>query len=130
MPAKFDLQKAIAGEPIQTRDGRKARFIAHVPEAPVQPVVAHIEGERHVELFDVNGNWWGDGVHNDRDIFMATRKRQLWVRAYRYSDRSDVYLYQSGSRAELDIPGPRHPAFWLDDAPRLHGEYEIGDDDA
>lgn len=29
----FDLEKAKAGHPICTRDGRKARFIAHVPEA-------------------------------------------------------------------------------------------------
>ena len=127
MPAKFDLQKAIAGEPIQTRDGRKARFIAHVPEAS-RPVVVYVDGYSLVSSLHENGAFLR-GAEDSSDLVMAPRKRQLWVRAYRYSDRSDVYLYQSGSRAELDIPGPRHPAFWLDDAPRLHGEYEIGDDD-
>ena len=128
MPAKFDLQKAIAGEPIQTRDGRKARFIAHVPEAS-RPVVVYVDGYSLVSSLHENGAFLR-GAEDSSDLVMAPRKRQLWVRAYRYSDRSDVYLYQSGSRAELDIPSPWHHGFWLDDAPRLHGEYEIGDDDA
>lgn len=29
----FDLQAAMRGEPIVTRDGRKAKFVAYVPEA-------------------------------------------------------------------------------------------------
>lgn len=44
-PRPFDLEAAMRGEPIVTRDGRQARFIAHVPEAAQSGrVVAMIEG--------------------------------------------------------------------------------------
>ena len=127
MPAKFDLQKAIAGEPIQTRDGRKARFIAHVPEAS-RSVVVYVDGCSVVSSVYENGAFLR-GAEDSSDLVMAPRKRQLWVRAYRNPNSSDVYLSQADSRAKLDIPGPWYGAAWLDDAPRLHGEYEIGDDD-
>lgn len=127
MPAKFDLQKAIAGEPIQTRDGRKARFIAHVPEAS-RPVVVYVEGYSLVSSAYEDGSTLRR-AEEDSDLFMAPRKRQLWVRVYRFPHGCSPLLSQSDRRAELDTPSPGYGAAWLDDAPRLHGEYEIGDDD-
>lgn len=45
---EFNLEEAKAGAPIQTRDGRPAKFIAHVPEAVDDcKIVVLIEGIIH-----------------------------------------------------------------------------------
>lgn len=45
----FNLEAAKRGEPIQTRDGRKAAFIGVIPpefRRTIRPVIAISEGER------------------------------------------------------------------------------------
>lgn len=81
----FDLEAAKRGEPIQTRDGQLVKFIAHVPEAD--------ESQRLVILIDntVVG-FYKKGTHardleTELDLFMAPRKRTVWVNLYRpYAD--------------------------------------------
>lgn len=52
----FDLEAAKAGAPICTRDGRAARFIAHVPELDeAYRVIAHIEGAMWSNSFRESG---------------------------------------------------------------------------
>lgn len=73
----FDLEAAKRGEPIQTRDGRPVKFIAHVPEAeePLRVIVLtesspgfrHEDGAVHYSM--------GNGA----DLFMSSRKRTMWV---------------------------------------------------
>jgi len=77
----FDLEKAKAGHPLVTRDGRKARLVGHVPEA-VEPyrVYAYIEGQSCAYSFWESGNM-GGGT-NDEDLFMAPNKREGWVNVY------------------------------------------------
>lgn len=72
----FDLEAAKRGEPIVTRDGREAKFIAHVPELNFPVLV----------LLDV-GLWQArkDGTSNvgvHVDLFMAPKKRTVWVNLY------------------------------------------------
>ena len=44
----FDLEAAKAGAPIVTRDGRPAKFIAHVAEAhPSQRLLVLIDGDEY-----------------------------------------------------------------------------------
>ena len=65
----FDLEAAKRGEPIVTRDGRQARFIAHVPDAP--------PAQRVVCITDLGVNTHyetGDFIANDspNDLFMES----------------------------------------------------------
>ena len=47
----FDLEAAKAGAPIVTRDGRPAKFIAHVAEAhPSQRLLVLIDGTVHTKF--------------------------------------------------------------------------------
>lgn len=78
----FDLAKAITGQPVATRDGSIAKFIAHVPEARANGQV----------LFLVNGvvfAYRADGRYNPiagdsmLDLFMAEKpKTVVWINVF------------------------------------------------
>ena len=65
----FDLEAAKRGEPIVTRDGRKAKFVAYVPEAKNPSVIALISGE--VTIFGGKGNFDADFEATQHDLFMS-----------------------------------------------------------
>ena len=78
----FDLQAAKAGAPIVTRDGRPAKFIAHVAEAhPNQRLLVLIRGivYRH---FEGGRCMLNPGDESPYDLFMAPVKRTVWVNLY------------------------------------------------
>lgn len=78
----FSLEAAKRGEPIVTRDGREAKFIAHVEEAkkPYR-VVAMIHGD--VKMFHECGSFFQNKTTlSDLDLFMAPKKRTVWVNLY------------------------------------------------
>jgi len=88
----FDLEAAKRGEPIQTRDGRPVKFIAHVPEAR--------EGDRVVMLFEdvvlasgESGHFYLSKEPHHYDLFMAPRKRTMWVNLHPYAGISTSYGY-------------------------------------
>ena len=60
----FDLEAAMSGEPIVTRDGRKAKFVVHVPEA---------KNDQQVVLLVEGGLWYCglDGHGFNDSLFMA-----------------------------------------------------------
>ena len=80
----FNLEAAKAGAPIVTRDGRPAKFIAHVAEAhPNQRLLVLVDGDVHIR-FD-NGQFDSSSdVMSDHDLFMAPVKRTVWVNLYKY----------------------------------------------
>ena len=82
-PLPFDLEAAKAGAPLVTRGGRKARFLAHVPEAcQSAKLIAMIEGAATACCFHENGRI--TTLFDDkRDLFMAPKpKRTVWVNIY------------------------------------------------
>jgi hypothetical protein len=75
----FNLEAAKRGEPIVCRDGTPAKFIAHVPEAN--------DGRRLIVLISnfifthfENGREYPSDT--DRDLFMAPKRRIVWVNLY------------------------------------------------
>ena len=80
----FDLQAAKAGAPIVTRDGRPAKFIAHVAEAhPNQRLLVLVGGAvcRH---FEEGRCMLNPDSESPYDLFMAPVKRTVWVNLYEY----------------------------------------------
>lgn len=74
----FDLKKALAGEPVVTRDGRKVDFIFHDPGAPDKKmrVYARYGGDCNM--------YREDGIYNENrempwDLFMAPSKQERWM---------------------------------------------------
>ena len=78
----FDLEAAKAGAPLVTRDGRPAKFIAHVGDAhPSQRLLVLIDGVVHTKF--ESGKYASSPAHvSDNDLFMASVKRTVWVNLY------------------------------------------------
>lgn len=77
----FDLEAAKRGEPIVCRDGTPAKFIAHVPEArEVHRVIALRKGE--IMMVFENGAYNRNGPEDQDDLFMAPKKRTVWLNLY------------------------------------------------
>lgn len=108
---KFDLEAAKRGEPIQTRDGRAVKFVAHVPNATVQNqrlVVLHDSG--YLGTYCDNGTVYA-GLNRGTDLFMAPRKRTVWINFY---PDGDARYYESEDKAAryvnpLRIGGKAYP---------------------
>ena len=78
----FDLEAAKAGAPLVTRDGRAAKFIAHVGEAyPSQRLLALVNGDVHIRFDNGQFGSSSDGV-SDNDLLMAPVKRTVWINLY------------------------------------------------
>ena len=92
----FSLEAAKRGEPIVCRDGTPAKFIAYVPEARPACRVVVLAGD-FVVTEAVDGRRWTD-VESDTDVFMAPKKRTIWINAY----WSGATVFSFGTQEEAD----------------------------
>lgn len=89
----FDLEAAKRGEPLITRDGRPAKFVAHVPEcAPGWMVYALVDTTTCVTDYYENGRRHVS-QENPRDLFMAPRKVVKWGNAFKRSVDGSLELH-------------------------------------
>ena len=103
----FDLEAAKRGEPIVTRDGREAKFIAHVPELNF-PVLVLLG----VGLWQARKDGTSNvGVHVD--LFMAPKNRTVWVNFFEPSMACFYYasedLADAGYESCKRIGGKAYP---------------------
>jgi len=77
----FDLEAAKSGEPIVCRDGTPAKFVAHVLGARKTESVVVLIGDE-VVLFAESGKFYPDESMESFDLFMAPKKRTVWVNFY------------------------------------------------
>ena len=97
----FDIQKAKAGEPVCTRDGRKARIICfdrdwdmHIVALVTDPL-----GES-VHCYLSNGKVDSD-KQNDEDLMMLPEKKEGWMNIYSngYNHKVGALIYNSKKEA-------------------------------
>lgn len=94
MPRLFDLEKAKAGKPLVTRDGRKATFIG-VTEDPsifdTYRVVAVVAGQRVPKFFSLNGRFSPQGTDSNIDLQMADPPMKTgWVVMLKHADSKNA----------------------------------------
>jgi hypothetical protein len=92
----FDLEAAKRGTPIITRDGRKVKFIAHVPEATLNHRVVVLYGDV-IRTFPDSGKYYSSDHESVLDLFMAPRKRTVWVNLY---PENDAFCYDTEAAAD------------------------------
>lgn len=80
----FDLQAALSGEPVQTRDGAKVAFIAHDKGAPEHRRVLFrlADAEHYFYAHEDGALTHAPGCRSDRDLGMATKTREVWVNVF------------------------------------------------
>ncbi|MFA5630310.1 MAG: hypothetical protein WC997_02260 [Porticoccaceae bacterium] len=92
----FDLEAAMRGAPIQTRKGRPAKFLAFVPEAMLTQRLVVLVGQSVLticESGEVN-----EIYESNNDIFMAPKKRTVWVVRRPCGDTAT--LFERATKAE------------------------------
>ena len=98
----FDLEAAKRGEPLITRDGREAHFIAHTDKvASADKVMAVVSGDWRA--FTEQGERCSGAV-STLDLFMAPKKRTVWVNLYR---NYAAIGYDTEERADDGVQGDR-----------------------
>ena len=78
----FDLEAAKRGEPICNRYSEDCVFITHVPDANPEYRVVALTPSKEVYCFDETGSYYCDVSESRHDLFMAPRKRTVWVNLY------------------------------------------------
>lgn len=79
----FDLKAAMAGDPIVTGCGKRAKFIAYTPEcAEWYRVFALVEGTRMPYFYSEDGRCLGGGPDCPDNLHMAPVKRTVYVNFY------------------------------------------------
>lgn len=92
----FNLDRAMAGDTVITRDGRKVLQIAHFPLVNKdERIVAQIEGDFVHFGFSENGSFI-IGEISINDLFMAPKTKTYWANVYRYKDGLDVNSVEIG----------------------------------
>ena len=79
----FNLAAAKAGQPVVTRDGRKARIVCFdLKRNDVKPLVVLIENtfdkEESISLYCQDGSY-EDVSTSDFDLFMAPVMKEVWI---------------------------------------------------
>ena len=92
----FDLNAAKAGEPIVTRDGTPAKYIAHVPEARHSSQVLCLVRDT-VFAYSPNGDYDPLRGESMLDLYMASTKRTVWVNLY---NNGVCYFYNTQVAAD------------------------------
>lgn len=99
----FDLQKAKAGKPVCTRDGRKARIICFDRRLfyknvsyPILALVECSDGEDDVCGYNEKGKVLiEDGAEYKDDLMMLPEKKEGWINV-----KKDASLFKSREEAE------------------------------
>ena len=95
----FDLEAAKRGEPLITRDGVEAHFIAHTDKVTgAYKVLTLINGSWH--SFTEQGKRHSGGI-STLDLFMAPKKRTVWLNLYDiHPSHGSGYFYPSQEEAD------------------------------
>ncbi len=106
----FNLEKALAGDPVITRDGRKVTIAGYNPTGGKEKVAGWIAcnpsnaGWKDIACFwDSNGGFEGDtGPCNPEDLFMAPKQRTLWVNLFpKVSGRNPALTFDTEKDADV-----------------------------
>jgi hypothetical protein len=76
----FNLEQALKGKPVVTRDGRKVTNIVVDKTDKRYPISAHVfEGDKLFETltYTIKGGFWFEGRENKADLFMADDQPQI-----------------------------------------------------
>lgn len=97
----FDLQAALAGKPVVTRDGRPVKIAGYNEDA----------ANENIKILGWLPNgyncWFDDGTcykstDYDLDLFMAPEKREVWVCLYR-SKYGIEFTYKGDSKENAEL---------------------------
>lgn len=87
----FDLEKALAGEPVVTREGKKVEELVCFKANILYPVKALID--RCLVEYTKEGKFYTGDKPSCKDLLMAPTQKEGWVNVYK--DKSGTYAGQN-----------------------------------
>jgi hypothetical protein len=88
---EFNLESALAGKPVVTRNGKKVTELYLFKSAKlIQPLYGIIEGDEDVLAWTTNGIYHPT-KETGFDLFMVEQKKSVWVNVYK-GDFSDEFV--------------------------------------
>ena len=104
MKKPFNKEAAKRGEPVEQRNGRHTRYVGEsLLTDTCYTLMFEYEdndGDWSVCSYTDLGEFHPSGGESEHDLFMASKKKQLWARAYKNPENS-LYLYWGSTREEL-----------------------------
>ncbi len=103
---KFDLEKALAGEAVVTREGKKVLELHLFKSNVTHPLVAIIENKNIQCAYKINGKYDPDSDRSE-DLLMAPVTEKYWFNVYK--DRQNriefnhSYAYDNEKEARENI---------------------------
>lgn len=98
----FNLERALAGDPVVTRIGAQVHNIAHFPSAHYGRIVAQIDDDNNPpSLFYPDGSYSNGGT-SVNDLFMAPKTRTVWVNLYITTDGNYGKMSKWNTEQEAD----------------------------
>ncbi len=99
----FNLERALAGDPVVTREGRKVIRITHFPESMIidYRLVVLLENQNLPDFYCENGNYRRDDGETPFDLFMAPRTETRWFNHYS-NGTSEGYANEQHCRKEAE----------------------------
>jgi len=80
---KFNLEEALAGKPVITRDGKEVtQLVKFDTNKNSEGYLLFGVVEGFIAKWTIHGNYFSNGVQNGRDLFMKTGKKSIWVNVY------------------------------------------------
>jgi hypothetical protein len=97
----FNLDLALAGEPVITRNGNEVTKLHKfdVIDLDAQELYAVID-DRQIESFYLNGQWREKG-ESGYDLFMAEQKKLLWINIWQQLHENGNYISTVHTREDL-----------------------------
>jgi hypothetical protein len=99
----FDLEKALSGAKVVTRDGRKVtelHFFKNSDDS--QPLLGMLEGDRDIFSWGINGKYNSPNVASF-DLFMETKVIKGYVNVYEHESYNTIRLVTSSVYESMDI---------------------------
>lgn len=102
----FDLERALAGDPVVMRDGKKVIMISHFKHLKI--VV--FSDENHIYTANENGSY--THTHHERDLFMAHKTKKLFIAIEKKEGAGGVHwctsLYSDNEYLKSEFDNPKY----------------------
>lgn len=100
----FDLQTALAGKPVVTRDGAPVTDITHFPKATSKFRLGAV-ADGQLCTYTEEGMVYQSGSPSKFDLFMGTEEVTFYVNVYKHGGKYDAVTHTTLAGAERGARG-------------------------
>ena len=116
---EFDLKQALNGAKVETRDGRKVKYVHLINDTTnPRPLVGVVEdpsgGHDDIMNFDENGRFWDTKNESKLDLLIVEEVKTHYINVYKYDNgilMLSTFAYNSKQEAIENISEPKNSKY-------------------